>query len=116
MSLLEFCQTDRQREVIALYEELGASGAAKELGINDTNVRKTVRRVKALAAERGHSPEHDMTKVAPEGFAIRGTSTLYDENGNLKAQWVKTRVDAEAQLAMMREVVEAMAEEIDCRS
>ena len=30
MSLLEFCQTDRQREVIALYEELGASGAAKD--------------------------------------------------------------------------------------
>ena len=43
MSLLEFCQTDRQREVIALYEWLGASGAAKRLGINDTNVRKTVR-------------------------------------------------------------------------
>ena len=113
MSLIEFCQTDRQREVIALYEELGASGAAKKLGINDTNVRKTVRRVKGLAAKRGHSPEHDMTKVAPDGFAIRGTSTLYDADGNAKLQWVKTEVDAEAQLAMMREVVEAMAEEIE---
>lgn len=102
MSLLEFCQTDRQREVIALYEELGASGAAKELGINDTNVRKTVRRVKGIAAKRGHSPENDMTKVAPDGFAIRGTSTLYDADGNAKLQWVKTKVDAEAQLAMMR--------------
>ncbi len=112
MSLIEFCQTDRQREVIALYEEFGASGAAKKLGINDTNVRKTVRRVKGIAAKRGHSPENDMTKTAPEGYAIRGTSTLYDADGNAKLQWVKTKVDAEAQLAMMREVVEAFRDDL----
>ncbi|MGL5565452.1 MAG: hypothetical protein ACRDC4_06930 [Plesiomonas sp.] len=112
MSLLEFCITDRQREVIALCEKMTIEKAAKELGIAERNVYAMLKRVKGLAAKRGHSPEHDMTKTVPEGFAIRGTSTLYGKDGNAKLQWVKTKVDAEAQLAMMREVVEAMAEDV----
>lgn len=112
MSLLEFCVTDRQREVVSACESVGPEKAAKSLGVHVRNVYKMISRIKALAAKRGHSPEHDMTKVAPEGFAIRGTSTLYDADGNAKLQWVKTKVDAEAQLAMMREVVEAMAEDV----
>ncbi len=113
MSLLEFCQTDRQREVVTAYESRGPELAAKELGVHARSIYKVIRRVKALAAKRGHSPEHEMNKTVPEGFAIRGTSTLYDAYGKAKLQWVKTKVDHEAQLAMMREVVEAMAEEIE---
>lgn len=112
MSLLEFCVTDRQREVVSACESVGPERAARQLGVHVRNVYKMISRIKGLAAKRGHSPEHDMTKVAPDGFAIRGTSTLYDAGGNAKLQWVKTKVDAEAQLAMMREVVEAMAEDV----
>lgn len=112
MSLLAFCQTDRQREVIALCEKMTIANVAKELGINKRNVYAILKRIKGLAAKRGYSPEHDMTKTVPDGYAIRGTSTLYDADGNAKLQWVKTKVDVEAQLAMMREVVEAMAEDV----
>jgi hypothetical protein len=31
----------------------------------------------------------------PDGFAVKGTSTLYDSDGNVRATWVKTREDVE---------------------
>jgi len=35
-----------------------------------------------------------MTKVAAPGFLVKGTSTLYDADGEQKAQWVKTTATA----------------------
>ena len=37
-----------------------------------------------------------MTKMAPEDFLVSGTSTLYDAEGNIKQQWVKTRQEDQA--------------------
>jgi hypothetical protein len=36
-----------------------------------------------------------MTKVAAPGFLVKGTSTLYDADGEQKAQWVKTTATAD---------------------
>ena len=35
-----------------------------------------------------------MTKAAAPGFLVKGTSTLYDADGEQKAQWVKTTATA----------------------
>lgn len=67
---------------------------------------------KAKLARQGWSPEHDMTKTVPDGFHLKGTSTLYDEDGKAKLQWVKTSIDHERQAEMMREVVSALSAEI----
>src|SRR5690606_32636690 len=55
---------------------------------------------------------HDMTHAAPEGFTVKGTSTLYGPDGEIKGQWVKTQADRNRQEALMREAIAAMCEEI----
>lgn len=35
--------------------------------------------------------------AAPDGYLVKGTSTLYDSDGKMRAQWVKTTADMEAQ-------------------
>lgn len=82
--------------------------AALLLGIHERNLYTH----KARLARQGWSPEHDMTKSVPDGFRLRGTSTLYDEEGKPKLQWVKTSIDHERQAQLMREAVEALAGEI----
>lgn len=51
-----------------------------------------------------------MTKPAAEGFAVKGTSTLYGPDGELKAQWVKTTADGEALEQAIRDAFDALRE------
>jgi hypothetical protein len=48
----------------------------------------------------------------PEGHIAKGVSTLYDAEGNVKAQWVKSRLDEEKAIEALRAAVEAMAGEV----
>lgn len=82
--------------------------AAQILGLHERNVYTH----KARLARQGWSPEHDMTKTVPDGFRLKGTSTLYDEDGKAKLQWVKTTIDQERQAEIMREAIKGMADEI----
>jgi len=110
---LEYCATDRQREIVEAYIEHGSSQkVAEALGMDAGNVRRTIRIVKSRAAKSGWSPEHDMVRTVPDGYAVKGTSTLYDDSGNQRLQWVKTSQDREHQLEIMREIVSAMTEDV----
>ncbi len=48
----------------------------------------------------------------PDGYKLKGTSTLYDDQGNLRARWVKTDENRERQLEILREMVAGFAEKI----
>lgn len=48
----------------------------------------------------------------PDGQLVRGVSTLYDADGNVAAQWVKTSLDDEAQLAAQRAAYKALADKL----
>ena len=55
--LLEFCNTDRQKEIInALISQGTAIKAAKYLGINRRSVYRTTERLEKRAASQGRSP------------------------------------------------------------
>jgi len=74
---------------------------------------RTVFRYKAKLAKSGWSPEHDMTHPVPDGFQVKGVSTLYDsKTGEPKIQWVKSSIDKERQAEIMREAVAAMCDDI----
>ena len=77
----------------------------------DMSVRKVNLR-KAKLARQGWSPEHDMKKEVPDGYHVKGTSTLYDADGVAKLQWVKTNIDHARQFELMKEMVIAMAEDL----
>jgi hypothetical protein len=92
LHLLEFCNSESQKTKVELYHKLGSMRAvATQLGINQSNVSSTLRMLKRKSAQSGIAPEADMTHQAAEGFNVKGTSTLYDEDGNVKVQWVKTQ-------------------------
>lgn len=68
-----------------------------------------MQRLKAAAALRGYSPDHDMTRTVPEGFAVKGVSTYYDSEGKPRGQWVKSRADDAQRERMIREFMEGLA-------
>ena len=122
MSLLEYCTTDRQRQVITLYDQgLGYKKIASVMGINKDTVRDHVKVVKKNAAKQGYSPDHDYTRPVPEGFHVKGVSSYYGEDGKLVGQWVKSQSDKEAMLeaaleafkAGLRDDLEGLAKPID---
>lgn len=87
-------------------------GAAKALGKSYSTLKSTIDGLKHRAARAGYSPDHDMTRPVPDGFLLKGTSSLYDKEGKLKLQWVKSAVDAERQRELFKAAAEAMAEEL----
>ena len=84
--------------------------AEKELNISRNAIGKCVRRVRMKAALNGLSPKHDMTHTVPDGFFVRGVSTLYGDDGKMKMQWVKSSADKENYDSLM-EAIEVLKEE-----
>ena len=110
--LLEFCQTEHQANIISLRAQgLTAREVGESLGITERRVQSNCKRVKDHAAKQGYSPDHDMVHTVPDGYKVKGTSTLY-KGGEPVIQWVKSDIDNQRQLELMREAVEALNEEI----
>lgn len=97
--------TDEQlKEALAIMSN---RAAAKHFGVDLRNIERR----KAKLARQGWSPEHDLHHQVPDGFHLKGASTLYKE-GKPVLQWVKSSIDHERQLQLMQEAVQAFAEEI----
>jgi len=107
-NLISFCATERQKEIIASVIRNGSTKkTSNELGVNQRYIQRTIKIVKDRAALKGYSPSHDMTKTCPDPFLVKGTSTLYDKDGNVAAQWVKTTIDEEKLQSYLEGIVEA---------
>lgn len=95
-----------------LQEELNAGmkniDIARKYGISD----RVIRIRKAKLAKKGVGHGRDVSHLVPDGYKIKGTSSLVDELGNTKLQWVKTDIDAERQVELMKAVIEGMKSEI----
>lgn len=111
--LLPYVRTDTERTTLDTIIEHGSmTAAAKALGVNRTTVIRSVQQIQARAAVQGWSPDHDMIHTAPDTHVVRGTSTLYGEDGQPKIQWVKTDLKREAIEQAAREFIAALAEDI----
>ena len=112
--LLEFCDTEYQRKVVEAMIEHGSQRlAARALGKGKSTVANILISLNRKAARRGFSPEHDMTKVVPDGYIVKGTSTFYGEDGKPRLQWVKSSIDAERQRELIFAAIGTMCEEIE---
>ena len=94
-ALLSYCKTDHQRLILTTAAECGGSGtkAAKLLGLGKSSVNEVIARVKAYAASKGWSPEHDMIFPVPDTFNVKRISTLRDSEGHVSAQWTISEPD-----------------------
>ena len=108
-ALRPYANTERQGEILEAVIETGTLlGAARALNCSRSTVQAAIRRIKATAVRRGYSPAHDMTKTVPEGFSVKGVSTLYNSEGDVAAQWVKSNRDLED----IREAIAAYVDEL----
>jgi hypothetical protein len=86
--------TPRQWECYVAYHREGSQRrAAETLNCNKNVVGQAVKAIKSKAAKAGYAPEYDMTQEVPEPYYVRGVSTNYDADGNVRQQWVKSQID-----------------------
>lgn len=96
-------------EIIAqLKTGMSIRASAAALGLSRSTLQQ---RIKTLA-KKGYSPQHDMTHTVPDGFAVKGVSTLYREDGTVAAQWVKSTADAQRQRELLDAAFAGMADEL----
>lgn len=102
--------TVRQIEIIDAIEKHGSiSKAAKSLGIIPATIRSAIIGLKARAAKAGYSPDHSMLRPVPDGFKVSGVSNYYDPDGKLKGQWVKSSIDKERSLEVIKEWADSLS-------
>jgi hypothetical protein len=110
--LVEFA-TVRQLEFIDAIDKHGSNQkAAAALGVSRRGLDKSIAALRAHAATKGYSPTHDMTRTAPIGFGVKGTSTLYNKEGAISVQWVKTQRDAAQQEQALKDFANQLAESV----
>ena len=103
--------TEAQGRYLDLYFKHGSyAGAAAEAGISPQALARSLKRLEAAAARRGYAPAQDQTHPSPEGQIVQGVSTLYDDAGAIKAQWVKTKLSDELRREQWEDFVEALVE------
>lgn len=112
--LLPFCTTAKQTELVEACQAEGSpTGAGRILSRDPSNCRQDIRNLKAKAAKSGVSPAEGVNHPTPEGFAVKGVSTLYNKDGDVSAQWIKTTADSERQAAAMEAMILAMKEDLE---
>lgn len=111
--LLPFCTTDTEKDLVnALIETGSMSSAASKLNRNQRNLQRRLAGIKDRAAKQGYSPSHDMTHTVPNGFSVKGVSTLYDDEGNVKVQWVKSNAEQQKKIDNLKEIVEHLIDDL----
>lgn len=91
-------------ETRRVYKEVNSCRKAGELlGIDESNVRRRLRRLRKLEAEKG----------VPEGHYLKGTSALYDSEGNKKLEWVKTNIELDKTREIIASAVESLKKDIE---
>ena len=96
----------------AFIEHGGLRKASRVLSVNHKTIEAAIKRLKRRAAEKGYSPEHDMTRTVPDGFKVRGVSTYYNADGKPIGQWVKSSADEKRRQEIQEEALQALKEEL----
>lgn len=111
-ALRPYATPTQARVLDALAKAGSLPKAAALLNLHKSGVFRTMERLRKAAARQGHAPEHDMKHPAAPGFEVKGTSTLYNAEGQVAAQWVKTRQADEDAKRLLTEFVEGLVERV----
>ena len=79
----------------------------EKLGVDQRQVYRRRRQIEEKCNIKIPTPSE-----VDDGFKVKGTSTLYDADGEVKLEWVKTSIDQERQDEIFREALAAMSEKL----
>ena len=97
--------------MLACYLTAGSlTAGATAAGVSRPAFTRALKRLEAAAGRRGFAPHHDQTHPSPEGQVVKGVSTLYDAEGAVKSQWVKTNVDDQLRREQWESFVDALVD------
>jgi len=110
--LLEYCKTDRQKEFVeSLIETKHIAKTAKITKMSERGAHRMLSSIRKRMAAAGKGDHYAASTHIPDGFAVKGTSTLY-KDGEPSIQWVKTDRVAEDRITAMREAIAEIVEEV----
>jgi hypothetical protein len=64
-------------------------------------------------AMQGVSPAHDLNHQLPDGYILRGASTLYDADGKVRQQWVKSQLSPTAMREYLDALIAGLKDQVD---
>lgn len=111
IELLPYANTERQRKLITTVAELGISKGARALNVDRRHVQRTIIVIRKRAETRGFSPQHDLTHPVPPTHVAAGVSTLYDADGKVRMQWVKSKLSETLEFEALKQAIEECANE-----
>lgn len=111
--LREYATDTQWRRLEALQECGSHRKAAKALGCQKSAITRALAAVRKKAAAHGYAPEHGWQHPVPQGFHVKGVSTLRDmASGDAIVQWEKSERDKEDQEQVIREFAEALSADL----
>lgn len=108
----EFATDTQARRVDLLNRFSSFSAAAKAEGVHRKTFQTSIEQLKKKAALRGFSPDHDMTRLVPDGYQVKGVSTYYNAEGKPSGQWVKSSADEQRRQEIIQATFDAMANDL----
>lgn len=110
--LYDYC-SDRERQILDAIDAHGECKAASlALGMHKSSAFNTLKRVKTKAALAGYAPDANLNRAVPEGFTAAKVSTLYNRDGEVTAQWVQARPEADHLHKALEYAVQSMCQDI----
>lgn len=94
-----------------IYRTGSVQKAAVKLQRNKANGHRALDRAMELASSRGWAPDFGSHHPVPIGQQLRGVSTLYDDQGNVKLSWVKTKDDQTERLRMIMDELDVLLDD-----
>jgi Calcineurin-like phosphoesterase. len=111
--LSRYCNSPEQEQRLKNYYDLGTHRKAADAeGVSKNAIYQTMSVLRTRASRAGDTPDADAAGHAPAGFSVKGKSTLYDKDGNIKVQWVKTQEDREKRHEALLDELQVASERV----
>jgi len=110
--LKEFSTTTQAKYIDAVNKSGSIIGASKFLACARSTIQEGIKSVRKKAAIKGYAPEFNMTQQAPDPFLVKGVSSYYGQDGQLKGQWVKTALDNEKLQEAIAQAIDALTKDV----
>ena len=102
--------TEIQWKQLQAWEKHGSQRKAGEaLDVSHSRIMQAWKYVQRKAAKAGYAPDCDLTHTIPDGYKLKGASTYYGKDGEVKGQWVKSQVDRTRQAELFQAMVDGFA-------